>query len=77
MIKAARRHTRFAAGRVTRRRTYHTQTSLRVTARILDKAYELGRACSKGFREIKDNFIRHDDFLWQWNYVVDGNGFFP
>jgi hypothetical protein len=51
-----------------------TQTGLRVTARILDKVYEMGRACSKGFREIKDNFIRHDDFLGQWSYVVDGNG---
>lgn len=52
-----------------------TQTGLRVTARILDKVYELGRSCSETFRAIKDNFIRHDDFLGQWNYVVDGNGF--
>jgi hypothetical protein len=52
-----------------------TQTGLQVTARILDTVYELGRKGSKGFRAIKDDFIRHDDFLGQWNYVVDGNGF--
>ncbi len=50
-------------------------TGLRITARILDTVYELGRTCSANFREIKDNFIRHDEFLGQWNYVVDGNGF--
>ncbi|MEA3276580.1 MAG: ISAzo13 family transposase [Pseudomonadota bacterium] len=51
-----------------------TQTGLRVTARILDKAYEIGRKCSDTFRDIKDQFIRHDDVLWQWNYVIDANG---
>jgi hypothetical protein len=52
-----------------------TDTGLRITVRILDAVYELGRTCSATFREIKDNFIRHDEFLGQWNYVVDGNGF--
>uniref|UniRef100_UPI00047734A8 ISAzo13-like element transposase-related protein n=3 Tax=Lamprocystis purpurea TaxID=61598 RepID=UPI00047734A8 len=52
-----------------------TDTGLRVTARILDKFYALGRKCSDGFREIKDQFIRHDLTLGQWNYVVDPNGF--
>jgi hypothetical protein len=52
-----------------------TETGLRVTARLLDKAYELGRKCSDSFREIKDQFIRHDDILGQWNYVVDARGF--
>ena len=51
-----------------------TQTGLRVKARILDTAYELGRKCSDGFRKIKDNFIRHDKVLGKWNYVVDANG---
>jgi hypothetical protein len=52
-----------------------TQTGLRVSARILDKVYELGRKCSDTFREIKDQFIRHDPILGDWNYVVDANGF--
>jgi len=52
-----------------------TQTGLRVSARILDKAYEVGRKCSKQFREIKDRFIRHDRLLGDWNYVVDADGF--
>ncbi|MCG6861507.1 MAG: ISAzo13 family transposase, partial [Chromatiaceae bacterium] len=51
-----------------------TKTGLRVTARILDKAYEIGRKCSDAFRDIKDRFIRHDDVLGQWNYVIDANG---
>jgi hypothetical protein len=46
-----------------------------VSARILDKLYELGRKCSDTFREIKDQFIRHDPILGDWNYVVDANGF--
>ena len=50
-----------------------TQTGLQVTARILDKAYEIGRKCSDTFRDIKDRFIRHDDVLGEWNYVIDGN----
>ena len=52
-----------------------TDTGLCVTARILDKVYTLGRKCSDGFREIKDQFIRHDSSLGQWNYVVDPNAF--
>jgi hypothetical protein len=52
-----------------------TQTGLQVKARILDKVYEVGRKCSDSFRDIKDQFIRHDDILGQWNYVVDANGF--
>ena len=52
-----------------------TQTGLQVKARILDKAYEVGRKCSDSFRDIKDQLIRHDDILGQWNYVVDANGF--
>ena len=52
-----------------------TDTGLRVTARILDKVYALGRKCSDAFREVKDQFIRHDASLGQWNYVVDPNGF--
>ncbi len=38
-----------------------TQTGLRVSARILDKLYEIGRKCSDTFRDVKDQFIRHDD----------------
>lgn len=53
----------------------HTQTGLRVTARILDKVYEIGRTCSDTFRGIKDQFIRHDPVLGQWNYVVNAKGF--
>ena len=52
-----------------------TQTGLRVQARLLDKVYEIGRKCSDTFRDIKDNFIRHDDILGHWNYVVDARGF--
>jgi hypothetical protein len=52
-----------------------TQTGLHVKARILDKVYEVGRKCSDTFRDIKDNFIRHDDILGHWNYVVDARGF--
>ena len=37
-----------------------TETGLQVTARILDKVYEVGRKCSDTFRNIKDQFIRHD-----------------
>jgi hypothetical protein len=51
-----------------------TQTGLRVTARILDKVYEIGRKCSATFRDIKDRFIRHDDVRGQWNYLIDANG---
>ncbi len=52
-----------------------TETGLHVKARILDKVYDIGRKCSDTFRDIKDNFIRHDDVLGHWNYVVDARGF--
>ena len=52
-----------------------TQTGLTVKARILDTVYEVGRKCSDTFRDIKDKFIRHDDVLGKWNYVVDANLF--
>jgi hypothetical protein len=51
-----------------------TQSGLSVTARILDTVYEIGRTCSNTFRDIKDQFIRHDPALGKWNYVVDGAG---
>jgi hypothetical protein len=51
-----------------------TKTGLHVTARILDKVYEIGRKCSDTFRAIKDKFIRHDAVLGQWNYLVDARG---
>ncbi len=51
-----------------------TETGLQVKARILDKVYDVGRKCSAKFREIKDNFIRHDEILGQWNYLVDARG---
>ncbi len=54
----------------------HTKTGLRVTARILDTSYALGRKCSDTFHAIKDKFIRHDEVLGQWNYVVDPSGSF-
>lgn len=53
----------------------HTQTGLRVTARILDQVYEIGRKGSDSFRDIKDQFIRYDPVLGQWNYVVNARGF--
>jgi hypothetical protein len=49
------------------RRT-RTTTGLRVTAHILDKAYEVGRKCSDTFKQIKDKFIRHDAVRADWNY---------
>ncbi|EGV28538.1 Rhodopirellula transposase family protein [Thiorhodococcus drewsii AZ1] len=51
-----------------------TDTGLRVTACLLDRVYEAGRKCSETFRAIKDQFIRHDEALGAWNYVVDANG---
>jgi hypothetical protein len=47
---------------------------LHVKARLLDKVYDIGRKCSDTFRNIKDKFIRHDDHLGHWNYVVDARG---
>lgn len=51
-----------------------TTTGLRVTARILDGVYTLGRKCSKAFKQVKDNFIRHDEVRGAWNYIVDAKG---
>ena len=51
-----------------------TETGLRVKARLLDKVYDIGRKCSETFRDIKDTFIRHDDLLGHWNYVIDARG---
>lgn len=51
-----------------------TKTGLRVFGQILDKTYEIGRTCSKEFRDIKDRYIQHRDVLGQWNYVVEGCG---
>lgn len=52
-----------------------TNTGLKLVGQILDRCYALGRACSDTFRSIKDKFIRHDQVLGGWNYVVDANGF--
>jgi hypothetical protein len=43
-----------------------TRTGLQVTVDILDKAYEVGRKCAKGFK--KTMKIVFDDFLPRWNY---------
>jgi hypothetical protein len=51
-----------------------TETGLRVKARLLDKVYDIGRKCSETFRDIKDRFIRHDDALGHWNYLIDARG---
>jgi phosphoglycolate phosphatase-like HAD superfamily hydrolase len=52
-----------------------TETGLRVKARLLDKVYHIGRKCSDTFRDIKDHFIRHDNVLGHWNYVIDAREF--
>jgi hypothetical protein len=52
-----------------------TKTGLRVVGQILDRCYEIGRACSDNFRSIKDNFIRPDPVMGSWNYVVNAKGF--
>jgi hypothetical protein len=52
-----------------------TETGLKVGACLLDRVYPLGRACSETFKHIKDRFIRHDETLGKWNYVVDAKGF--
>jgi hypothetical protein len=44
----------------------HTSTGLRVTVDIIDKVYEVGRKCAKGFKETMK--IVFDDFLPKWNY---------
>ncbi|MFE8032932.1 ISAzo13-like element transposase-related protein [Thiohalocapsa marina] len=51
-----------------------TQTGLSVVAKILDQVYDIGRTCSDTYRKIKDQFIRHDAVLGEWNYLVDGRG---
>ncbi len=51
-----------------------TQTGLKVKAHILDKLYQCGRQCSKVFKDIKDQYIQHHDFLGKWNYTVDAAG---
>ena len=43
-----------------------TSTGLRVTVDIIDKAYEIGRKCAKGFKETMK--IVFDDILPKWNY---------
>ena len=43
-----------------------TSTGLRVTVDILDKVYETGRKCAKGFKQ--NMKILFDDLLPQWNY---------
>lgn len=43
-----------------------TRTGLQVTVDILDKVYDIGRKCAKGFKH--NMKIRFDDFLPQWNY---------
>ena len=43
-----------------------TRTGLQVTVDILDKVYDTGRKCAKGFKQ--NMKIRFDEFLPQWNY---------
>ena len=43
-----------------------TRTGLEVTVDILDKPYEIGRKCAKGFK--KNMKIVFDSFLPKWNY---------
>lgn len=43
-----------------------TSTGLRVTVDIMDKVYEIGRKCAKGFKE--NMKIVFDEFLPKWNY---------
>jgi len=43
-----------------------TRTGLQVTVDILDKVYETGRQCAKGFKQ--NMKILFDDLLPQWNY---------
>jgi|GEM_PF-2698663 len=42
---------------------------------MLDSVYKLRRKCSEIFNAIKGEFIRHDNVLGKWNYVVDANRF--
>ena len=43
-----------------------TSTGLQVTVDILDKVYDIGRTCAKGFKQ--NMKLLFDDFLPQWNY---------
>jgi hypothetical protein len=43
-----------------------TSTGLRVTVYILDKVYDIGRKCAKGFKE--NMKIVFDNVLPKWNY---------
>ena len=43
-----------------------TRTGLQVTVEVLDKTYEIGRKCAKGFK--KNMKIVFDAFLPKWNY---------
>ena len=43
-----------------------TRAGLRVTVDIMDKVYEVGRKCAKGFKE--NMKIVFDNFLPKWNY---------
>jgi len=46
-----------------------TRPGLRVTLKVLDKLYELGRKATDRFLESYP--IEFDDYLPQWNYVVN------
>lgn len=46
--------------------TTKTSTGLQVTVDIIDKTYEIGRKCAKGFK--KNMKIVFDNFLPKWNY---------
>ena len=43
-----------------------TRTGLKVTVDIIDKVYEIGRKCAKGFKETMK--IAFDSILPKWNY---------
>ena len=43
-----------------------TRTGLKVTVDIIDKVYEIGRKCAKGFKETMK--IAFDNILPKWNY---------
>ena len=43
-----------------------TRTGLKVTVDMIDKVYEIGRKCAKGFKETMK--IAFDSILPKWNY---------
>lgn len=49
-----------------------TSTGLRVTVDILDKVYQTGRKCAKGFKENME--IVFDEILPKWNYRAVPSG---